>query len=57
MKKTQRRDARQTRERLLAAAVEVFARKGFWETTHAEICEKAEARLGQSRTRGSDPLA
>jgi AcrR family transcriptional regulator len=45
MKKTQRKDARQTRERLLAAAAEVFARKGFWETTHAEICEKAEANI------------
>ncbi len=43
MKKKQRRDAQDTRQRLLAAASEVFAEKGFWETTHAEICEKAKA--------------
>jgi AcrR family transcriptional regulator len=43
MKKKQRKDARQTRQRLLAAAAEVFAEKGYWETTHAEICQKARA--------------
>jgi AcrR family transcriptional regulator len=43
MKKKQRRDAQETRQRLLAAASEVFAQKGFWETTHAEICAKAKA--------------
>jgi AcrR family transcriptional regulator len=43
MKKKQRKDAQETRQRLLAAAAEVFAGKGFWETTHAEICEKAKA--------------
>jgi AcrR family transcriptional regulator len=43
MKKKQRKDAQDTRQRLLAAASEVFAEKGFWETTHAEICEKAKA--------------
>jgi AcrR family transcriptional regulator len=37
----QRKDARETRQRLLAAAAEVFAEKGFWETTHAQICKKA----------------
>jgi TetR/AcrR family transcriptional regulator, regulator of cefoperazone and chloramphenicol sensitivity len=37
----QRKDARDTRQRLLAAAAEVFAEKGFWEATHAEICKKA----------------
>jgi AcrR family transcriptional regulator len=42
MKKKQRKDAQETRQRLLAAAVEVFADKGFWETTHAEICERAQ---------------
>jgi AcrR family transcriptional regulator len=42
MKKKQRKDAQETRQRLLAAAVEVFADKGFWETTHAEICGRAE---------------
>jgi AcrR family transcriptional regulator len=39
----QRKDAQETRQRLLAAAAEVFAEKGFWETTHAQICEKAKA--------------
>jgi len=43
MKKRQRKDAQETRQRLLAAAAEVFAEKGFWETTHAEICQKAQA--------------
>ena len=42
MKKKQRKDAQETRQRLLAAAVEVFADKGFWETTHAEICARAK---------------
>jgi AcrR family transcriptional regulator len=28
---------------LLAAASEVFAEKGYWEATHAEICQKARA--------------
>ncbi len=41
--KKQRKDAQETRQRLLAAAAEVFARKGYWETTHAEICQKAGA--------------
>jgi AcrR family transcriptional regulator len=43
MKRKPRKDAQETRQRLLAAAAEVFARKGFWEATHAEICEKAGA--------------
>ena len=42
MKKKQRKDAQETRQRLLAAAAEVFADKGFWETTHAEICQRAK---------------
>ncbi|MCL5281920.1 MAG: CerR family C-terminal domain-containing protein [Planctomycetes bacterium] len=42
-KKKQRKDARETRQRLLAAAAEVFAQKGYWETTHAQICRKAKA--------------
>ncbi len=41
MKKKLRKDAQATRERLLAAAAEVFAEKGYWEATHAEICERA----------------
>jgi len=43
MKRKPRRDAQETRQRLLAAAAEVFAKKGFWEATHAEICQKAGA--------------
>ena len=43
MKKRQRKDARETRQRLLAAAARVFAAKGFWEATHAEICREARA--------------
>jgi len=39
MKRKPRKDAQETRQRLLAAAAEVFAQKGFWEATHAEICE------------------
>jgi AcrR family transcriptional regulator len=38
-----RSDGQETRERLLDAAVEVFADKGFWEATTAEICRKAGA--------------
>jgi AcrR family transcriptional regulator len=41
--KKERKDARETRQRLLEAAAEVFAAKGFWEATHAEICQKARA--------------
>jgi AcrR family transcriptional regulator len=43
MKKKQRKDAWETQQRLLAAAAQVFAEKGFWETTHQEICRKAQA--------------
>jgi TetR/AcrR family transcriptional regulator, regulator of cefoperazone and chloramphenicol sensitivity len=43
MKRKQRKDAQETRQRLLAAAAEVFAQRGFWETTHVEICERAKA--------------
>jgi AcrR family transcriptional regulator len=43
MKRKPRKDAVETRQRLLAAAAEVFAEKGFWEATHAEICRKAGA--------------
>jgi AcrR family transcriptional regulator len=41
MKRRQRKDAQETRQQLLAAAAEVFAEKGFWEGSHAEICAKA----------------
>jgi AcrR family transcriptional regulator len=39
----ERIDGRETRQRLLAAAAEVFADKGYWETSNADICEKAGA--------------
>lgn len=38
----QRTDGRETRQRLLDAASMVFAEKGFWETTNADICQKAK---------------
>lgn len=41
--KKQRLDGRETRRKLLASASEVFAQKGFWEATNADICEKADA--------------
>jgi len=37
----QRTDGQETRRRLLEAASEVFAKKGYWETTNGDICEKA----------------
>ncbi len=43
MQRKQRKDAQKTRQRLLASAAQVFAEKGFWETTHVEICQKAQA--------------
>ncbi len=39
----QRCDGQETRQNLLAAAGEIFARKGFREATIAEICRQAEA--------------
>ncbi|OHB53887.1 MAG: hypothetical protein A2Y07_10345 [Planctomycetes bacterium GWF2_50_10] len=39
--KKRRADGQETRQNLLVAAGEVFARKGFWEATNADICEKA----------------
>ena len=41
--KKQRSDAINTRQSLLEAAGEVFAKKGFWSATHEEICSKANA--------------
>lgn len=41
----QRSDGQETRLNLLGAACEVFAAKGFWEATIAEICQKANANL------------
>ena len=45
MQRKPRKDAQETQQRLLAAAAEVFAERGFWEATHAEICEKAKANI------------
>jgi TetR/AcrR family transcriptional regulator, regulator of cefoperazone and chloramphenicol sensitivity len=41
--KKQRTDGQETRQKLLVAAGEIFAKKGFWETTNADICERADA--------------
>ena len=41
--KKERSDTRETRRRILWAASEVFAEKGFWEATSADICMKANA--------------
>jgi AcrR family transcriptional regulator len=41
----QRIDGQETRQRLLEAACMVFAEKGFWETTNADICEKAKVNI------------
>ncbi len=40
--KKERSDTRETRRRILSAASEVFAEKGFWEATNADICGKAD---------------
>ncbi len=40
--KKQRIDGQETRQRLLEAASIVFAKKGFWETTNADICKEAQ---------------
>lgn len=39
--KRQRIDGQETRQALLAAASEVFAKKGYWEATNADICGRA----------------
>lgn len=36
-----RKDGVETRKRILAAACEVFSRKGYRDATHAEICKRA----------------
>lgn len=38
----QRSDTRETQQRLLDAASKVFAEKGFWEASNADICKKAQ---------------
>jgi TetR/AcrR family transcriptional regulator, regulator of cefoperazone and chloramphenicol sensitivity len=43
--KKQRKSGINTRERLLAAASDVFADKSYHDATIAEICEKAEANI------------
>jgi AcrR family transcriptional regulator len=43
--KKQRIDGEETRNKLLVAAAEVFAKKGFWETTNADICGRAGTNI------------
>ncbi len=43
--KIPRKDAAKTRKRLLAAAIDVFADKGYRDTTIAEICERAGTNI------------
>ena len=43
--KKQRIDAVNTRQKLLEAAGEIFAKKGFWSATHEDICSRANANL------------
>jgi len=43
--KVAREDAVRTRKRLLSAASEVFAEKGYCDSTIAEICERAKANV------------
>jgi AcrR family transcriptional regulator len=43
--KKQRTDGQETRQKLLVAAGEVFAEKGFWEAKNADICEKAGVNM------------
>lgn len=43
--KRQRSDGQETRQKLLIAAGEIFAKKGFWEATNADICDKANANI------------
>ena len=40
--KKHRTDGQETRLHLLAAAGKCFAEKGFWETTNADICKRAD---------------
>ena len=39
----ERSDGKDTRQRLLAAAVDVFADKGYWEASNVDICSRAGA--------------
>ena len=41
----QRSDGQDTRQRLLKAAAQIFAGKGYWKATLAEICKEAEANV------------
>jgi AcrR family transcriptional regulator len=43
--KKQRSDALKTRLNLLEAASEIFGKKGFWNATNEDICNKANANL------------
>ena len=41
----QRKDGQSTRKRILEAALVIFGEKGYHDTTHAEVCELAEANI------------
>jgi len=43
--KKRRIDGQETQLALLSSATELFAKKGFWETTNADICKKANANI------------
>jgi len=43
--KTLRKGSSNTRKNLLKAASDIFAEKGYWNTTIAEICERARANI------------
>ena len=43
--KTLRKGSANTRKSLLTAASDIFAEKGYWNTTIAEICERAKANI------------
>ena len=52
----QRCDGQETRQKLLAAACEVFAAKGFRQATIAEICQKAKANSAAASTTSSHAM-
>lgn len=43
--RTPRSDGIQTRKRLLETSCRIFAEKGYWKTTLAEVCRQAEANV------------
>ena len=53
----QRIDGQETRQNLLAAASKVFAEKGFWKATIAEICRKAHVNAAAANYHFGDKEA